>query len=119
MISDAAVRHAVEAHGAGLFGSRRALPVQEGHGRGEADHCGSDCPEHDQLVDSREEHLCAQLIGMVPQWIGLTIYGTKRPGIDNLRWSLSKAPSAEKIPLCRKDVPLRPKMQSYLSSRAF
>jgi hypothetical protein len=33
---------------AGLFSSRPALPIQEGHGHGEADHCGSDCPEHDQ-----------------------------------------------------------------------
>jgi hypothetical protein len=37
---------------------------------------------------------------------------------SSMRWSES-APSTEKIPLCRKDVPLRPKMQCYVSSRAF
>jgi len=35
-----------------------------------------------------------------------------------MRWvSIESAPSTEKIPLCRKDVPLRPKMQCYVSSR--
>src|SRR6266404_2630657 len=33
---------------AGLFSSGPALPIQEGYGRGEADHYGSDCPERDQ-----------------------------------------------------------------------
>jgi hypothetical protein len=33
--------------------------------------------------------------------------------------SIESAPSTEKIPLCRKDLPLRPKMQCYVSSRAF
>src|SRR5258707_3131003 len=31
--------------------------------------------------------------------------------------SIQSAPSTEKISLCRKDVPLRPKMQCYVSSR--
>ncbi len=41
------------------------------------------------------------------------------PKLEHALVSVESAPSTEKIPLCRKDVPLRPKMQCYLSSRAF
>src|SRR6266478_7155011 len=82
------------------------------------DDCCEDAPAHDLSQDRIS--LCA------PGGVRRTsrhAAPARRPrpagALEHALVSIESAPSTEKIPLCRKDVPLRPKMRCYVSSRAF